>query len=218
MEWKNSKILIGMPTPGVICSETCDSLDLIKMDLISKGIEAHTMRTEGVYVFKQRNIIAKKAEEMGCTHIFFLDNDMVVPGNIVSRFISLDKDIISTNYVVKAKRGKCQFTCTDRNFKRIWIKEEDAGLKKVHIAPTGTMLIKVDVLKKLNQYLNSNNLDYPAFYHSIIEVNGIKDEFGEDSHFTHYASEAGIEVWIDADLSKKVEHIGSKAFNWLDCY
>lgn len=203
------KILIGMPTPGMLESETNDSIDLIKMDLQAKGIDAFSMKTEGVYVFKQRNIIAKRAIELGCSHIFFCDNDMVLPTNIISRFLAFDKDIISTNYVIKAKRGKCSFSCTDENFKTIQLNEDSVGLQKVYIAPTGSMLIKTSVFEKLQ---------YPWFFHSVVEKNGIKDEFGEDSHFCDIANKAGFEVWIDCDTSKQVEHIGKRAFNYKDCY
>lgn len=198
-----------MPTPGMLEAETNDTLDLIKMDLSSRGIDVVSMKTEGVYVFKQRNILTKKAMEQGCTHLFFMDNDMVTPQHIVSRFLAYDKDIISTNYVIKAKRGKCKFSCTDENFRTIDLKENDVGLKKVYIAPTGTMLIRTNVFK---------DIPYPYFFHSVIEHQGIKDEFGEDSHFCDSANKAGFDVWIDCDMSKQIEHIGKRAFNWKDCY
>lgn len=202
-----TKILIGMPTPGMLESETNDSIDLIKMNLMDKGIDALSMKTEGVYVFKQRNIIAQRAIELGCSHVFFVDNDMVLPAEIVTRFLAYDKDIISTNYVIKAKRGKCSFSCTNEDFKTIPLTENDVGLKKVYIAPTGSMLIKTSVFEKVPQ---------PWFWHGKINHKGINDIFGEDSHFCHEANKVGFDVWIDADMSKRIEHIGKKAFNWKD--
>lgn len=201
------KILIGMPTPGMVFSETCDSMHEMQAELASRGIEALVMRTEGVYVFRQRNIIVQKALELGCTHVMFFDNDMVFPANIVSRFLNYDKDIISTNYVVKRKRGKCTFSCTDENFKTIKLNENDVGLKKVYIAPTGTMLIKMSVFLKIA---------YPWFMHAAIKTDKIDDILGEDSYFCHEAHKAGLEVFVDCDMSKQIEHIGLRSFNWKD--
>lgn len=209
-----TKILIATPTNSVIETENCDSIDLVKMELQKKNIECYTQRTEGVYVFKQRNILVETAIELGCTHIYFNDNDMVVPANIITRFLAHNKDIITTNYVQKAKRGKCTFTCKDANFNVIPLTEDSVGLQQVYIAPTGTMLIKLEALKKITDYLSENY--QPLFWHSLLTFNNKLEPLGEDVHFTYFANKAGVEVWVDNDISKMVEHIGKKAFNWKD--
>lgn len=202
-----SKILIAMCTPGVLEAETNECVDLIIMDLRQKGIDAISTKTEGVYVFKQRNLLAKNALQLGCSHLFFIDNDMVVPSNIISRFLAYDKDIISTNYIIKAKRGRCSFSCVDENFKTIPLTENSVGLQKVYAAPTGTMLIKTSVFEKLQ---------YPYFMHPEIEIGDKKDELGEDTDFCVKANKAGFDIWVDNDLGKQIEHIGKRAFNWKD--
>lgn len=202
------KVLLAMPTPAMLHAETNDSLDLIKMDLAEHGIDAMSIKTEGVYVFKQRNLIVKNAQRNGCSHIFMLDNDMVTPSHIVRRFLAFNLDIISTNYVIKAKRGKCKFSCVDENFKTINLTENSVGLQKVYAAPTGTMLIRTSIFDKI---------PYPYFAHNEITLSdGTKDELGEDTDFCVKANKAGFEIYVDNDLSKQIEHIGWRAFNWKD--
>ncbi len=214
MTTNNIKILIAMPTPGVLESETNDSVDLIKMHCASKGITLLTMKTEGVYVYQQRDVCVKRAKELGCTHLFFVDNDMVLPEHIIVRFLAWDKDVITTNYVVKAKRGKCSFSCIDENFRTVPLTEQSVGLQKVFAAPTGSMLIKMSAFDTLDEKLDTESLKLGYFGHRYSEK--AKNIMGEDISFCSICNEAGVEVYIDCDISKQVEHIGKKAFNWKD--
>ncbi len=197
-----------MPTPGILEAETNDSVDLNKMTLASAGISVLSMKTEGVYVFMQRNIMAQKALDLECTHVMFVDNDMVFPEDTIMRLLAHDKDIVTTNYVVKMKRGKCRFAAMDSQFKEVRLEAESTGLQKVYAAPTGTMLIKTEVFKKLPKGW--------WFHHGWNKAS--QEYMGEDTHFCNLANEFGYDVWIDSDLSKQIEHIGKKAFNWKDCY
>ena len=64
----------------------------------------------------------------------------------------------------------------------------------------GCMMIKTDILK---------NLPKPWFYH---QYNKETDNFsGEDIWFCNTATQNGYNVWVDADVSMKLAHIGVKA-------
>lgn len=79
--------------------------------------------------------------------------------------------------------------------------EEITGLHKVWSVGMGCMLTKIDVFKQMPQ---------PWFQY--VWNNDTQDLSGEDIYFCNQVGDYGYEVFVDADISQQVAHLGTKAF------
>lgn len=201
------KILLATATPGTVFSETVDCIAQVCQ---TPDVQIVTWKTCGVYVFKQQNLFAAKTIEMECDYLFLVENDMVFPADILTRLLAHDLDIVACDYPVKPMRGKSTLMARDENLKLVGMRD---GLVKVRRAPTGLMLIKTAALKKLpyRQWFAHEWVD------DEYEIDGKMGAYlGNDPHFNEECAKAGIETWIDYDLSKEIEHIGMRSFTWKD--
>ena len=148
---------------------------------------------EGSIVHWNRESIVQKAIEENCSHVLFVDTDMVFDADAAGRLLRRDKDIIGVDYNTRKLPTVSTVKIHDENGD--FIKEEKDGLLKCAGVGTGFMLIKTLVFTKLS---------HPWF---MFESND-KGEvvYGEDMWFCNKARKAGFEIF--ADLTIKVGHIG----------
>lgn len=195
---KDKKVLIAVATPGHIKTECIRSL----FNLFNAPpcmVEFYI--TSGVYVDSQRNMAAERALEGGFDYVLFIDNDMIFPSNLLERLINSNKDVVSTNYVIKVEPAIPMAMYDNRER----VKHIGEGLEKVYAAPTGTMLIKADVLNKLGKN------PFSRFQDEIT-----KDQFGEDVAFCERCKRNNIDVFIHWELTKQIGHVGDKVYSWND--
>jgi hypothetical protein len=195
---KDKKVLIAVATAGSIKTECIRSLFNL---FNAPPCTTEFYITSGVYVDSQRNMAAKRALEANYDYVLFIDWDMIFPTNMLERLIRSDKDVVSTNYVIKLEPA----IPMAMDFERNRVSKMGEGLEKVYAAPTGTMLIKTDVLRKLGENPFSRFQD---------EVT--KDQFGEDVAFCERCKRAGIDIYIHWDLTKQIGHVGDKTYTWND--
>ena len=79
------------------------------------------------------------------------------------------------------------------------------GLERVGSTGLGCMLIETQVFK---------NIEQPWF--PITWVKDSRDYKIEDGNFFEKVEAAGIEVWVDHDLSQEVFHVGKYHYGWKD--
>lgn len=198
MQIKDKKVLVAIATPGHIKTETVNSL----MNLFNSApCMLEFFVTAGVYVDSQRNMAAKRAIEAGYDYVLFIDNDMIFPVELLERLMNCEKAVVSTNYVMKTTPA----IPMAMNFQRERITHLGEGLEKVYAAPTGTMLIRTDVLKQLGEN---------AF--SRFQDDVTKDQFGEDVAFCERCARAEIPVYIHWEMTRKIGHVGDKTYSWND--
>lgn len=141
----------------------------------------------GCYVYINRNICVTQAVETNASHLFFVDADVEFPPDTLVKLLHADKDIIGATY---NKRSWPPRPILD-------IRKEDMpdGLCKSNAMPTGVLLIKTDVFRKITQ---------PWFAYQFTE--GQEEWVGEDIYFCRKATQAGFEIWCDPTID--VKHIG----------
>ncbi|MFT8736176.1 MAG: glycosyltransferase [Zymomonas mobilis] len=144
-----------------------------------------------------RNACVAMAQEAQADYLFFLDSDMDVPPDTITRFLSHNKDIIGANY---SKRLE-EFSLAGNEIVEKPEDLVDHGLLPAVFIPTGCLLIKMSVF---------DNLPKPYFFFGLREYED-KDEraiFGEDFVFSVKVRSSGYELWFDMDVTQKVKHIG----------
>lgn len=190
------------------------------------------------YICRNRNDLVRMARAEGATHLMFMDNDMLLPEDVVSRLLGADKDVVCGNYVTKAVPARPM--CIGFEGEYVYSTPKKEGLERVYKAPTGCMLIKMEVFDRVatpyfhvpprgedvysvGGYALREGGDgtlpvHPvhAWYLEQFDWNIWKNAGGEDYWFTHNCARAGVEVWVDHDLSKSVSHMGSYPYSMLD--
>lgn len=199
---KKIKLAIATPSTGTIKTKTVESLISMCKNL---PFDYFFLSHEGSILHHMRERLVKKAIELECTHLLFVDSDMVFEKDAVVRLLEANKDIVGANY----SRRKLPLEGTVKHFRRETYKgfgefNMDApppttGICKVESIGTGFMLIKLSVFDFLPE---------PWFF---FESNGDGDlATGEDYWFCRLAREKGFEVWCDLGL--KIGHIGDTIF------
>lgn len=175
------KIAITIPSTGTIKSQTVFSLCRMLKDFPH---DYTVLFHEGSMLHVMRERLVERAISEKCTHLLFVDSDVVFEKDAVVRLLGRNKEIVGApvnrrklnagNNVVNPKKEKGLTTC------------EAIG--------TGFLLIDLSVLKDLKQ---------PWFFWGM-------DGTGEDYWFCRLAREAGYKIWVDYQV--KVGHIGDTIF------
>ena len=174
---KDIKMAIGIPLSWhYVPSDFFDSC------LVMNKHNAEVIRSSFGPIHEMRNTIALRALELDCTHLIFLDCDMVYPRDTITRLLSHDKEIVGA---LTFKR------CPDFNplcysgepYKMIQIDPIPEELFEVTATGTGCLMIKTHVFE---------NLEYPWFEF----VNRDGNLVGEDINFCYNAREKGFKVCI----------------------
>lgn len=181
-------ILIATPTRDSITAGT--TADLVK--LCRQHPDARFMAPIGIYIANLRQSAAKAAQQLGASHLLFIDADMRFPEDTLDRLLAHDTAIVAANYV-------------QRTMPEWWVARSKGeplssvgrtGLDPVEFVGCGVMLIRTAVF---------DALPTPAFSTPWEDHTHV----GEDVYFCRLAWLAGFGVWVDHDLSQHVKHQGT---------
>jgi|SRR5579859_3459114 len=133
-----------------------------------------------------------------CTHLLFIDDDLIVPPNGLMRLLGHDVPIVGGLYYARTEPHLpvCYRHVVDNNW--VPITEFCAGLQEVDAMGAGFMLIKREVFERMSR---------PWFDFS--------DRMGEDMWFCEQARNLGYQILLDADIKCKhlqVMEIGEQHF------
>jgi len=154
----------------------------------------------GTLIADQRCKLVELALRANADYVLFLDSDMRFPANLINKLLAHDKEIVACNY---AQRRLPVRTVAFKDWAALdflYSLDRD-GLEAVDAVGMGAMLIKADVFKRLQ---------YPWF--QIHYLPTAKMWAGEDMFFCHLAQAAGIEVFVDHNLSRDIGHEGMFTF------
>lgn len=178
------KLAICIPHTGVVKTQTVNSLlGLVK----NLKCEYYTLLQEGSILHAVRENLVQKALDMKCTHLLFIDTDMVFEKDAFERLLKHKKDIVGVTYNTRKQPSQ----------KILWqsVGKPKGDFYEVEGVPTGFMLINLKVFKKL---------PHPWFFWEVDSLG--QTVTGEDFWFCTRAREKGYEVWVD--LSIPVKHVG----------
>lgn len=174
------------------------------------SLEISIHNSKGSILPKQRWHLVKAAQQLGATHILFIDSDMVFPPWILHKLLDRRKQVVACNCATKqfpsnptarqkgkTVEGDLVFTTQE--------KVANDVLEKVWRVGTGIMLVELSVFQELtapyfNAYYNEEQQEY----------------VGEDWAFCELLEKAGIPIYIDHAASSQVGHVGTYAFSQVD--
>ena len=133
-----------------------------------------------------RNNMVKYALDNDYEYLMFIDSDMVLPQDTITKLMAHDKDIISARAHKRVYPYSPCFYIDDKPV------TEYKGLMEVDSVGMACCIIKTEVFK---------DIKYPFDF-----TTGV----GEDIAFCKRAKEKGYSVWVDTDL--EVGHVGTTVF------
>jgi len=164
-----------------------------------KGVSEQRLQIinhRGSMLSQQRDNIILAAMNAKCTHILTLDSDMAFPRNTLHRLFAHDRDIVSTNNVIKKLPATPTASLPDG--KLLYTDDDSTGLVEVGRVGFAVALIKMNVFNMLSRPWHKNEW-IPEIGHFC----------GEDVYLCDKMRAAGFKVYIDQELSREVGHIGS---------
>jgi len=153
---------------------------------------------QGSILPRNRDHLATAALESGATHFMWFDDDMRFPKDTIVRLLARDKDVVCANY--RMRNTPEQFTAYRSDVGGyIPTTDQSEGLEQVTSCGFGALLCRREAFEKI---------DRPWF---VIGFDPENDEYVIDDGFCCIKwHNAGVEVFVDHDLSKEVRHISSK--------
>lgn len=132
-----------------------------------------------------RNRIVKDALSLGCTHLFFVDDDLVVEPGALQKLYAHDLDVVGFKYVKKTPVPECaSMISIPGSESKQPVPLNATGLMEIDWSLTaGGSLIKMDVFKRI---------PYPWYL--------TMQQGTEDTYFCARLREAGIKCWLDNDI------------------
>ena len=170
---------------GVVCARTILVKTAASIIKTIRNTDIPVIFQNGVYIHSNRNIIIDKAKELGHTHVFFVDHDVVFEGDTLDRLLEHDKDIITANY---NQRYLPSIPTVKGEFK-------ESEIFKCEYIPMGCTLINLSVYDKLEK---------PYYFYEHDKEGKLVTS--EDYYFCNNAKKEGFTLWCDPTI--KVEHIG----------
>lgn len=185
-----NKVIIAMPVMENIRSKTAFSLVHALKDVSFKY--DFIMRIGCDLISARTGLVRQALEDPEATHILFVDHDMhFLPKDGVSpiqKLLDHDVDIVGAPYNFRNFPLRSTAVPLDENC-------DKTGMYKCNVVPTGFLLIKLDVFRKIPE---------PWFRFGYNDKGEMI--WGEDTHFIQKCVKAGIDAWADGSLF--IQHIG----------
>lgn len=199
---KHKKIGIAVPCRDTVHSLFTYSLaNLIQYNLI-ENIKTKLYMLSGSLIADQRHKLARTCIDDGCTHILWLDSDMMFPANTALKLLNHNKSVVACNYSTRSEPRKSVAYSTIGDWEN-WhnSKNQTDELSIVQAIGLGCMLVNVDVFK---------NMLVP-YFDAAYDLK-LEEWIGEDFYFCRKLQSLKYDIFVDNKLSMEIYHLGTTAY------
>jgi hypothetical protein len=190
------KVAIVTPSGDMVHTDFAMCLVRLVAASMGAGIQPMIINPKSSLVQKGRWSGVTEALAHGADKILFIDSDQTFPANALIRLLSHNKKFVSAT--CRLRQDKIEYAARGYNGERINMSHY-TGLRKVASNGFAFSLIDAELF---------NKIDEPWFNVSFDDGQWIS----EDESFCHAAAEHDCDVWVDADLTKEIGHIGVKTY------
>lgn len=146
-----------------------------------------------------------------CTHLLFIDDDMVFARDIVHKMLTeMNKLTIEGHAKIAMGVNACRKSPVDLFYTAKGVGSDDflkskgeSGVAEVGYCGLGVFLIPVNILREI-----------PAPHFEVRWLEGTKEHQGEDFYFVNKLREHGVEVFVDQDISQTIGHAGEFIYSY----
>jgi hypothetical protein len=167
---------------------------------------------------RARNSITRGFLDSDCTHLLFIDSDLIFSAEHIRRIISHDKDLVGGTYCKKME-GPVQFVCN--SYADQTLKPDERGLMPVRYVGTGFMCIKRRVFEEMIKAFgeeiwyaldhDQKTVEYDFWGCQVYKYpDGKRRYLSEDWWFCQKWLDLGGKVWMDFQCVLK--HSGSAIY------
>ena len=210
------KLMIAIPCyDGKVNIRTAFAIAELVPKLDKMGVRLNLVHMSGCSIItKARNKLVRNFMESDCTDFLFVDSDVVINTDAVTRILALssDKDVVAGSYPRRSKDAKF--------FLDFYLDEDgqlefdEHGLMRVESVSTGFMLIRRHVIEHMiekhpewkYQGDGDGETEHALFDFMILDGQYI----GEDYAFCLRARQDGFKIYLDPMIS--LPHIGTEEF------
>jgi NDP-sugar pyrophosphorylase family protein len=210
------KLMIAIPCyDGKVNIRTAFAIAELVPKLDKMGVRLNLVHMSGCSIItKARNKLVRNFMESDCTDFLFVDADVVINTDAVTRLLALssDKDVVAGSYPRRSKDAK--FFLDFYLDKDGQLEFDDHGLMRVESVSTGFMLIRRHVIEHMiekhpewkYQGDGDGETEHALFDFMILDGQYI----GEDYAFCLRARQDGFKIYLDPMIS--LPHIGTEEF------
>jgi hypothetical protein len=186
MAHSSVKVLIGISTAEI----ARQAIFYDHIDLLGKPDNTLITRCHGQSPAAARNLIIKQALKNECTHVLFLDDDVVLRPDTLYRLLNHQVSIISGLYLMRNNPHlPICFATADENgwctHKRL--KNSELGMQEVVAAGLGCLLIETKVFEAMKfPWITMGELD--------------PENWCDDLSFCMRARKAGFRIHVDLNI------------------
>lgn len=212
---RQANVFVGVPIYGSIPAGFFQSMMQFHAD---PKVDARlALKVGDSLVSRARNCLVADFLETDCTHLLFIDSDLVFSPDHVARLVAHDVDIVGGCYPAKAE-GPIKWILNTYHEQR---DVRENGLQEVRYVGTGFMLVKREVFLHMIESYGDDIAYKPDESDRAIEwdffavgpyqyPDGSRRYLSEDWFFCQRALDLGYKVWADTKVVLK--HIGHAVY------
>jgi hypothetical protein len=197
------KVAVCFSSGGEVHASTAVCITALVAHSSACGVPLHLINAESSLNMVNRNYAVDKAREFDCTHVLFIDSDMVFQHDSLVRFLERDMPIVGALYARRVHPYATLGRLVDPD-----TKEEIAEAVEMGI---GLILIRLSVFDAMEKpYFRC-----PAVYTGNPELEGFdltgieNGETIDDSiWFSKAVRRAGFKLWADMPVTYATGHTG----------
>lgn len=174
-----TKLGIGTATQGLMEARTAFSLATAMQQV---PVPMQLFLGIGCYIHHNRDIIVGQALENDCSHLLFVDSDLMFQADAISRLMARNVDIVGARY----NKRILPISPT--------VKQEISAIAEVPFVPSGFLMVNCNVFKTIGKP-----------YFSFDERSD-----SDDLYFCNKALDAGFKVYCDPTIP--IGHLGTAVF------
>lgn len=165
---------------------------------VAAGVNMEFRYTAGSYIDLARNELVNRTltESPDATHILFIDQDMVLPADVLVRLLDDDKPVVGATYFTKDAPYYPVALVWDENDDSHFLDSWTDDLTPVGSIGMGCTLIRTDLLRDMQATYKFMDGDRPGWF----VINGAKRPMGEDTHFGYRCHKMGVVQYLDTTL------------------
>jgi len=156
----------------------------------------HIIIPRGMIVDRSRNLCVREALRFGCDYLFWVDEDVCIPGNAIQALLEDDRPIVSGLYFLRSPPySPCMYALTSESLTRgrfAHIPTYKEGLVEVGLVGMGCCLVHAEVYRKIGD----------PWY----QITGAGRT--EDVWFCLRALQCGYKIYVDTRV--KCWHLGER--------
>jgi hypothetical protein len=205
------RIAICIPSAGYCpiffaqsLAETMMCSQVLRSRSEASGLDIRLFVRQSSNIPNNREALVDMAMKWGCTHVLFIDDDMVFNPNLLELVLSRRLPYVACNY--PKRQTPFEFTATklDKSGPMPTLKTS-GGLEEAWYTGFGFCMIERQVFEKIPK---------PWFLPYFDEAQ--QQISSEDNPFCQRVREAGFKVLVDHNASKHLGHFGHHIYNWKE--